>query len=205
MAALEKGCVNLAAHISNLNKYGVPVVVAINHFNEDTEEEIAFVEKLCRDNGAEFALTDCFKDGGKGSVELAEKVVAACEKENNFHHLYSIDAPIYDKIETIAREIYGADGVEYTKEARQSIEEFSKLAQIKCPFALPKLNIAFPIILPSRQAGGFKITVSSVDLSNGAGFLVCRTGSIMTMPGLSKTPAAFNIDIDENGNTVGLF
>ncbi len=206
MNALKKGCVNLAAHISNLKKFGVPVVVAINHFNEDTAEEIAFVKKLCNDNGADFALTDCFKDGGSGSVELAEKVVKACDCENNYHPLYDLDMSVYDKIETIAREIYGADGVEYSKEARASIEEFIKLGADKMPVCIAKTQYSLsdnPALL--GRPSGFKLNVSSVELSNGAGFLVCRTGSVMTMPGLSKAPAAFNIDIDENGNTVGLF
>ncbi len=206
MDALEKGCVNLIAHITNLKKFGVPVVVAINHFNEDTDEEIAFVEKLCRDNGADFALTDCFKDGGAGSVNLAQKVVEACDKENNFRYLYDLDMSVYDKIDTIAREIYGADGVDYTKEAKKSIDEFVKLGADKMPVCMAKTQYSLsdnPAAL--GRPSGFRITVSSASLSNGAGFLVCQTGSIMTMPGLSKSPSAYRIDIDENGNTVGLF
>ncbi len=206
MNALEKGCVNLLAHIENLKKFGVPVVVAINHFNEDTEEEIAFVEKLCKDNGADFALTDCFKDGGAGSADLAKKVVAACEKENNFHPLYDINMSVYEKIETIAKEIYGASGVDYTKDAKKSIEEFIALGADKMPVCMAKTQYS---LSDNPQALGrpkdFRITVSSASLSNGAGFLVCQTGSIMTMPGLSKSPAAYSIDIDEDGNTVGLF
>lgn len=206
MEALEKGCVNLIAHITNLKKFGVPVVVAINHFNEDREEEIEFVEKLCRDNGADFALTDCFKDGGDGSIELANKVVKACEKENNYHPLYELDMPVYEKIETIAKEIYGASGVDYTKEAKKSIDEFIELGADKIPVCMAKTQYSLsdnPAALGRPE--NFRITVSSASLSNGAGFLVCQTGSIMTMPGLSKAPAAYNIDIDENGNTVGLF
>ncbi len=206
MNALEKGCVNLLAHIENLKKFGVPVVVAINHFNEDTEEEIAFVEKLCKDNGADFALTDCFKDGGAGSADLAKKVVAACEKENNFHPLYDINMSVYEKIETIAKEIYGASGVDYTKDAKKSIEEFIALGADKMPVCMAKTQYS---LSDNPQALGrpkdFRITVSSASLSNGAGFIVCQTGSIMTMPGLSKSPAAYSIDIDEDGNTVGLF
>ncbi|MBR2133729.1 MAG: formate--tetrahydrofolate ligase [Eubacterium sp.] len=206
MNALEKGCVNLLAHIENLKKFGVPVVVAINHFNEDTEEEIAFVEKLCKDNGADFALTDCFKDGGTGSIDLAQKVADACEKESNYHPLYDIDMPVYDKIETIAKEIYGASGVDYTKEAKKSIDEFIALGADKMPVCMAKTQYS---LSDNPQALGrpkdFRITVSSASLSNGAGFLVCQTGSIMTMPGLSKSPAAYKIDIDDNGNTVGLF
>lgn len=204
--ALKKGSENLGAHIDNLKKYGVPVVVAINHFYADTQAEIDYIEQYCKDRGADFAVTKCFAEGGAGSIELAEKVVEACEKENNFHYLYDIDMPLYDKIETIAREIYGADGVDYTKEARASLDEFIKLGADKMPICMAKTQYSLsdnPKLL--GRPHGFRITVSSASLSNGAGFVVCQTGSVMTMPGLSKSPAAYRIDIDENGNTVGLF
>lgn len=204
--ALKKGSENLGAHIDNLKKYGVPVVVAINHFYADTQAEIDYIEQYCKDRGADFAVTKCFAEGGTGSIELAEKVVEACEKENNFHYLYDIDMPLYDKIETIAREIYGADGVDYTKEARASLDEFIKLGADKMPVCMAKTQYSLsdnPKLL--GRPHGFRITVSSASLSNGAGFVVCQTGSVMTMPGLSKSPAAYRIDIDENGNTVGLF
>ena len=204
--ALKKGSENLGAHIDNLKKYGVPVVVAINHFYADTQAEIDYIEQYCKDRGADFAVTKCFAEGGAGSIELAEKVVEACEKENNFHYLYDIDMPLYDKIETIAREIYGADGVDYTKEAKASLDEFIKLGADKMPVCMAKTQYSLsdnPKLL--GRPHGFRITVSSASLSNGAGFVVCQTGSVMTMPGLSKYPAAYRIDIDENGNTVGLF
>lgn len=204
--ALKKGSENLGAHIDNLKKYGVPVVVAINHFYADTQAEIDYIEQYCKNRGADFAVTKCFAEGGAGSIELAEKVVAACEKENDFHYLYDIDMPLYDKIETIAREIYGADGVDYTKEARASLDEFIKLGADKMPVCMAKTQYSLsdnPKLL--GRPHGFRITVSSASLSNGAGFVVCQTGSVMTMPGLSKSPAAYRIDIDENGNTVGLF
>lgn len=204
--ALKKGSENLGAHIDNLKKYGVPVVVAINHFYADTQAEIDYIEQYCRNRGADFAVTKCFAEGGAGSIELAEKVVEACEKENDFHYLYDIDMPLYDKIETIAREIYGADGVDYTKEARASLDEFIKLGADKMPVCMAKTQYSLsdnPKLL--GRPHGFRITVSSASLSNGAGFVVCQTGSVMTMPGLSKSPAAYRIDIDENGNTVGLF
>lgn len=204
--ALKKGSENLGAHIDNLKKYGVPVVVAINHFYADTQAEIDYIEQYCKDRGADFAVTKCFAEGGAGSIELAEKVIKACEKENNFHYLYDIDMPLYDKIETIAREIYGADGVDYTKEARASLDEFIKLGADKMPVCMAKTQYSLsdnPKLL--GRPHGFRITVSSASLSNGAGFVVCQTGSVMTMPGLSKSPAAYRIDIDENGNTVGLF
>nr|MCR5208444.1 formate--tetrahydrofolate ligase [Eubacterium sp.] len=206
LEALKKGSVNLGAHIENLKKYGVPVVVAINHFYADTQAEIDFVESFCREKGADFAVTKCFAEGGNGGTELAEKVVEACEKENNFHHLYPDDMSVYDKIETIAREIYGADGVDYSKEARAAIDGFIKLGADKMPVCIAKTQYSLsdnPKLLGRPE--GFRISINSASLSNGAGFIVCLAGSIMTMPGLSKVPAAFNIDIDEEGRTVGLF
>lgn len=204
--ALEKGSANLGAHIDNLKKFGVPVVVAINHFYADTQAEIDFVEHFCIEKGAEFAVTKCFEQGGAGSVDLAEKVVSACEKENNFAQLYPLDMPVYDKIERIAKEIYGADGVEYTKQAKKAIDSYIELGADKLPVCMAKTQYSLsdnPTLLGRPEH--FTITVSSASLSNGAGFLVCQTGNVMTMPGLSKSPAAFNIDIDENGDTVGLF
>lgn len=204
--ALEKGSVNLGAHIDNLKKYGVPVVVAINHFYADTDREIEFVKNYCESKGADFAVTKCFAEGGEGSKELAQKVVEACEKPNNFDYIYDIDMPLYDKIETIAREIYGADGVDYSNEAKKSLDEFIVLGADKMPVCMAKTQYSLsdnPQALGRPE--GFRITVSSASLSNGAGFVVCQTGSIMTMPGLSKEPAAYKIDINENGETVGLF
>ncbi|MGN0529251.1 MAG: formate--tetrahydrofolate ligase, partial [Eubacterium sp.] len=206
LEALKKGSANLGAHIENLKKFGVPVVVAINHFYADTDAEIAYVEEYCKSLGADFAVTKCFAQGGKGGTELAEKVVAACEKENNFKFLYDLNMPLYDKIETIAKEIYGADGVEYTKEAKQALDGFIALGADKMPVCMAKTQYSLsdnPKLLGRPE--NFKITVSSASLSNGAGFVVCLTGNVMTMPGLSKSPAAYKIDIDENGNTVGLF
>ena len=204
--ALEKGSANLGAHIDNLKKFGVPVVVAINHFYADTQAEIDFVEHFCIEKGAEFAVAKCFEQGGAGSVDLAEKVVSACEKENNFAQLYPLDMPVYDKIEKIAKEIYGADGVEYTKQAKKAIDGYIELGADKLPVCMAKTQYSLsdnPTLLGRPEH--FTITVSAASLSNGAGFLVCQTGNVMTMPGLSKSPAAFNIDIDENGDTVGLF
>ncbi len=206
LEALKKGSVNLGAHIDNLKKFGVPVVVAINHFYADTQAEIDYIEQYCKEKGADFAVTKCFAEGGKGGVELAQKVVEACEKENNFHCLYDLDMPVYEKIETIAKEIYGADGVDFTKEAKNAIDGFIKLGADKMPVCMAKTQYSLsdnPKLLGKPE--NFRITVSSASLSNGAGFIVCQTGSIMTMPGLSKSPAAYRIDIDENGNTVGLF
>lgn len=204
--ALKKGSVNLGAHIENLKKFGVPVVVAINHFYADTDAEIEYILNYCREKGATAAVTKCFAEGGEGSKELAQLVVEACEKESNFKQLYSLAMPVYDKIETIAREIYGADGVEYSNEAKKSLDAFIELGADKMPVCIAKTQYSLsdnPKLL--GRPSGFKINITSVDLSNGAGFVVCRTGNVMTMPGLSKSPAAYNIDIDENGNTVGLF
>ena len=206
LEALKKGSVNLGAHIDNLKKFGVPVVVAINHFYADTQAEIDYIEQYCKEKGADFAVTKCFAEGGKGGTQLAQKVVEACEKENNFHCLYDLDMPVYEKIETIAKEIYGADGVDFTKEAKNAIDGFVKLGADKMPVCMAKTQYSLsdnPKLLGKPE--NFRITVSSASLSNGAGFIVCQTGSIMTMPGLSKSPAAYRIDIDENGNTVGLF
>lgn len=204
--ALKKGSVNLGAHIDNLKKFGVPVVVAINHFYADTQAEIDYIEEYCKSKGADFSVTKCFAEGGKGSTDLAQKVVDACDKESDFHYLYDIDMPIYEKIETIAKEIYGADGVDYTKQAKASIDEFIKLGANNMPVCMAKTQYSLsdnPKLLGRPK--NFRITVSSASLSNGAGFVVCQTGNVMTMPGLSKSPAAYRIDIDENGNTVGLF
>ncbi len=206
LEALKKGSVNLGAHIKNLQKFGVPVVVAINHFYADTQAEIDYIEDYCRENGAEFAVTKCFAEGGEGSIELANKVIEACEKENDFKYLYDLDLPVYEKVEKIAKEIYGADGVEYTKEAKQAIDGFIKLGADKLPICMAKTQYSLsdnPALLGRPE--GFKITISQANLSNGAGFLVLQTGNVMIMPGLSKSPAAYRIDIDEDGNTVGLF
>ena len=206
LEALKKGSANLGAHIDNLHKFGVPVVVAINHFYADTQAEIDFIEDYCKSKGADFAVTKCFAEGGAGGTDLAKKVVSACEKENDFKFLYDLDMPLYDKIEKIAKEIYGADGVDYTKQAKTALDGFIKLGADKMPVCMAKTQYSLsdnPKLLGKPEH--FRITVSSASLSNGAGFVVCQTGNVMIMPGLSKSPAAYRIDIDENGNTVGLF
>lgn len=206
LEALKKGSANLGAHIDNLHKFGVPVVVAINHFYADTQAEIDFIEDYCKSKDAEFAVTKCFAEGGAGGTDLAEKVVSACEKENDFKFLYDLDMPLYEKIEKIAKEIYGADGVDYTKQAKTALDGFIKLGADKMPVCMAKTQYSLsdnPKLFGKPEH--FKITVSSASLSNGAGFVVCQTGNVMIMPGLSKSPAAYRIDIDEKGNTVGLF
>lgn len=206
LEALKKGSANLGAHIDNLHKFGVPVVVAINHFYADTQAEIDFIEDYCKSKGADFAVTKCFAEGGAGGTDLAEKVVSACEKENDFKFLYDLDMPLYEKIEKIAKEIYGADGVDYTKQAKTALDGFIKLGADKMPVCMAKTQYSLsdnPKLFGKPEH--FRITVSSASLSNGAGFVVCQTGNVMIMPGLSKSPAAYRIDIDENGSTVGLF
>ena len=206
LEALKEGSVNLGAHIDNLKKFGVNVVVAINHFKKDTEAEIEFVKQFCKEKGVECSIAKCFAEGGEGGKDLAEKVVAACEKENNFHQLYDLDMDVYEKIRFIAKEIYGADGCHFPKATRAKIDGFIKLGADKLPVCIAKTQYSFtdnPLELGRPK--GFKITITDANLSNGAGFLVCQAGGVMTMPGLSKAPAAYNIDIDENGNTVGLF
>ena len=206
MEALKKGSVNLEAHIDNMKKYGVPLVVAINHFYQDTEEEIEFIKNLCNKKGVDFEVTKCFQEGGSGSIDLANKVIDACEKENNFKFLYDINMPMYEKIETIAKEIYGADGVDYSKEVKELLDGFVKLGADNMPVCMAKTQYS---LSDNKDLLGrptnFRIKITSASLSNGAGFVVCKLGNIMTMPGLTKTPAAYNIDIDENGNTKGLF
>ena len=206
LEALKKGSVNLEKHIENLKKYGIPVVVAINHFKKDTDAEIEFVKEFCKSKGVEVSISKGFKFGGEGAVDLAEKVAAACEKESDFHYLYDIDMPVYDKIEKIAKEIYGAEGVDYSIEAKNDIEKYIKLGANNMPVCIAKTQ--YSLSDNSKLLGrpeNFRITITSVSLSKGAGFLVCLAGNVMTMPGLSKNPSAYKIDIDENGNTIGLF
>ncbi len=206
MEALKKGSSNLEAHIDNMKKYGVPVVVAINHFYSDTEEEINFIKNLCKEKGVEFEVTKCFTEGGKGSLSLARKVVQACNKENNFKFIYDHNMSIYEKIDIIAKEIYGANGVDYTKEAKDNIDKFIKIGANKMPVCMAKTPYS---LTDNKDILGrpkdFRITVTSSSLSNGAGFVVCKLGGIMTMPGLSKNPIAYSIDIDDKGKIKGLF
>ncbi len=206
MDALKKGSNNLDAHIDNMKKYGVPVVVAINYFYSDTEEEINFIKNLCKKKKVEFEITKCFTEGGKGSLALANKVINACHQENNFKFMYDDNMSIYEKVDTIAKEIYGADGVDYTRKAKDSIDKFVELGAGKMPVCMAKTPYSLTDdkdILGRPK--GFRIKVTSVSLSNGAGFVVLRLGDIMTMPGLSKNPASYNIDIDDKRKIKGLF
>lgn len=204
--ALEKGIVNLGAHIDNMRKYGVPVVVAINKFLTDDEEELAFIESYCRSRGADFALSEVFGKGGEGGMDLARKVVDACEKEGNFHPLYSLEGTIEEKIGTIAKEIYGADGVVFEKKAKKALSDIRALGGDSMPVCIAKTQYSLSdnANLLGRPSG-FTITIRDLRLSNGAGFVVAYAGDIMTMPGLPKAPAAQKIDCDADGVISGLF
>ncbi len=208
LEALRAGSVNLEAHISNLQKYGVPVVVAINRFADDTDAELALVEEICRKNGADFALSEVFAKGGDGGLELAEKVVAACEKPSNFAPIYPDELSIIEKIETVAREIYGADGVDFEPSALRSLKDIEALDPAYSKFPVCMAKTQYSLSDDAAKLGrpsGFRIHVREIKLSAGAGFIVVLTGAIMTMPGLSKSPAAYRIDVDDEGKITGLF
>lgn len=204
--ALKKGIVNLGAHISIMRKYGVPVVVAINRFLNDSDEELAYIESYCRENGADFALSEVFAKGGAGGVDLAKKVCEAAEKPSDFHPIYSADSTIKEKINCIAKEIYGADGVSYTAQAEKTLREIEALGGDKLPVCIAKTQYSLSdnAALLGRP-NEFIITIRDLSLSNGAGFVVAYAGDIMTMPGLPKIPSAEKIDVDENGKISGLF
>lgn len=204
--ALKNGIVNLGVHIDNMSKYGVPVVVAINRFYTDSDEELKYIEDYCHQRGAEFALSDVFCEGGNGGVDLAKKVVEACEKPSDFKLLYDNDLTIKEKMNRIATEIYGADKVNYTPQAEKALKDVVALGGDKLPVCVAKTQYSLsdnPALLGAPK--GFDITVRDVRISNGAGFVVVYTGNIMTMPGLPKVPAANNIDVDENNVISGLF
>jgi formate--tetrahydrofolate ligase len=206
LEALKKGIENLGAHIQGLKKYGIPVVVAINRFESDSEEELEFIEQYCHDNGADFALSEVFTKGGEGGVELARKICKAAEKQSDVRLLYPDTMPIREKIETIAKEIYGADGVTYTQQAIRSLEEISSMGGDRLPVCMAKTQYSLsdnPKLL--GRPSGFTITIRDAKLSSGAGFVVAYTGNILTMPGLPSHPAAEEIDVDENGKISGLF
>lgn len=206
--ALKDGIVNLGKHIENMQKYGLPVIVAINRFMTDTEEELKIIEQYCCDMSVDFSMCEVFAKGGDGGVELAEKVVEVSERggEMNFAPIYDEKASIDEKINTIAKEIYGADGVVYTPKAKKAIARLEKQGFDKLPICMAKTQYSLsddPSLL--GRPTGFEITVREVRVSAGAGFVVALTGDVMTMPGLPKVPAANNMDIDKDGKIVGLF
>lgn len=207
LQALEKGFANLEKHIENIKKFGLPPVVAINRFPSDTENEIKFMEEKLAAMGIECALTEVFTKGGDGALELAKKVVKVCDEDKaDFKPLYDVNLSIKEKLEIIAKEVYGADGVEFTVPATKNIKNLEKLGLDKMPICVAKTQYSLsdnPDLLARPE--GFHIVVREVKVSNGAGFLIALTGSIMTMPGLPKVPAADKIDILPSGEIVGLF
>ena len=206
--ALRAGAVNLEAHIENIAKYGLPVVVALNRFGSDTDAEIDYVMELCHKLGAEIALSEVFMHGGDGAIDLAEKVVAACEKPSEFKLLYPDDMSIEDKIRTIAREIYGADDVIFEANAKKALADILAINPEYARFPVCMAKTQYSLSDDQTKLGrpkNFNITVREIKLSAGAGFIVALTGAIMTMPGLGKSPAAYRIDIDADGNISGLF
>ena len=206
MAALEKGLANLTKHIENVHKFGLPAVVAINAFPTDTKEELDFVEEKCNALGASVALSEVWAKGGEGGVELAEKVLEAMKQPADFHYMYEVEQSIPEKIEAIAKAIYGADGVDFTAPAKKQLAEIEALGLDKMPICMAKTQ--YSLSDDATKLGrpeGFRITVKELRISAGAGFIVALTGNILTMPGLPKKPAAENMDIDVNGKITGLF
>ena len=207
LVALEKGFANLEKHIENIKKFGLPAIVSINRFPSDTENEIKFIEDRLAKMGVECSLTEVFAKGGDGALDLAEKVIKVCDEgKANFKPLYDVNLSIKEKLEIIAKEVYGADGVEFTVPAMKNVKNLEKLGLDKMPICVAKTQYSLsdnPDLLARPE--GFHIVVREVKVSNGAGFLIALTGSIMTMPGLPKVPAADNIDILPSGEIVGLF
>lgn len=205
--ALKAGIVNLEKHIENLHKFGVPVVVTLNSFVTDTKAETDFVEQFCKERGCEFALSEVWEKGGEGGIDLANKVLETIEhKESNFKVLYDDSLSLKEKIETVAKEIYGADGVTYSPAAERELKRIKDLGMGDFPVCMAKTQ--YSLSDDAKKLGrpsGFKINVREVYASAGAGFVVAVNGSIMTMPGLSKKPAAYGIDVDDNGVITGLF
>ncbi len=207
LEALKKGIVNLEKHIENLQKYGVPIVVTLNKFITDSEAELAYIKEFCESRGCEFALSEVWEKGGQGGVDLANKVLETIEKkENNFNVLYPDELSLKEKIEKIATEIYGADGVTYSAAANKALAKIEGMGMGNLPVCMAKNQ--YSLSDDAKKLGrptGFTVNIREVYVSAGAGFVVAITGTIMTMPGLPKVPAAEAIDVDENGNIVGLF
>ena len=207
LESLKKGIVNLEKHIENLQKFGVPVVVTLNSFVTDTKEEIAFVQNFCKERNCEFALSEVWEKGGEGGIELAKKVLDTLDhKEAHFKPLYEDEMSLMDKIKTIATEIYGADDVTYSKAALKELKHIEEMGMGNFPVCMAKTQ--YSLSDDASKLGrptGFTVNVREVYVSAGAGFVVAITGSIMTMPGLPKVPAANNIDVTNDGVITGLF
>ncbi len=207
LPALEKGLANLEKHVKNIRKFGLPVIVAINRFSADTEAELDLLEEKCQELGVPVALTEVWEKGGEGGLALAEGVLKIlAEEKSNFRFLYELDLPLKDKIEKIAREIYGADGVDYSNLAERQLAGLEELGYGNLPICMAKTqnSLSDNPALKGRPRG-FRVTVREVNLSAGAGFVVPLTGPVLTMPGLPARPAAEMIDIDEEGHITGLF
>ena len=207
LEALEAGLPNLLKHVENITGvFKLPAVVAINEFPTDTEEEINLIKEKCNDLGVNVVLSQVWAKGGEGGVELAKEVVRLCEEENNFEYAYPLESTIKEKINAIATKIYGADGVDFTKEAEKEIANLEKLGYSNLPICMAKTQYSLTDD-PSKlgRPTNFRITVRKINISAGAGFIVALTGDIMKMPGLPKLPAAERIDVDENGVISGLF
>ncbi len=205
LETLEKGFANLKGHIENLKKFGVPVVVSLNVFNTDTEKEIAFIEENVTSLGASFAKSYVFAQGSKGGLDLANKVLEALDKPSNFKPLYDLSLTIEQKVNTIAKEIYGASTVTFSGKAKKMLGYIDALGLNNLPVCIAKTPSSFTD--DAKVLGrptGFNITVKDISISNGAGFIVIYCGEVMTMPALPKSPLAYQIDIDEDGNTIGL-
>lgn len=207
LQALRSGIVNLEKHIENLQKYGVPVIVSLNRFITDTEAELSFVKEFCESRNCEFSLCEVWEKGGEGGIDLANKVLTTIKtKESNYKPLYDVKLSIKEKIETIAKEIYGAEGVTYDPAAEAAIKSIESLGYKELPVCMAKNQYSLSDD-PTKlgRPTGFTINIREVYVSAGAGFVVAITGTIMTMPGLPKIPAAEGIDVDENGRITGLF
>ncbi len=207
LEALEKGIPNLLKHVENITQvYGLPAVVAINHFPTDTPAELALVEQKCKELGVNVALSEVWAKGGEGGKALAEEVLRLIEQKSDFHYAYDLDQPIKAKIEAIAKKIYGADSVDYTPAANKLIAQYEEQGFGKLPICMAKnqYSLTDDQTILGRPTG-FRVTIRDLTLSAGAGFIVALTGSIMKMPGLPKVPAAEKIDVDENGKITGLF
>lgn len=204
--AVKRGLPNLLRHIANIKKFGLPLVVALNMFPTDTKEEMEVIENACKEMGVEVAESNVFVDGGKGGLDLGEKVLKALDGKSNYHPLYELSLSLKEKIETIAKEIYGAANVAYDQAAEKEIAHIEAMGYKEVPVCIAKTPVSFsddPTLLGAPE--GFTLHVREVKLSAGAGFVVVLTGKIMTMPGLPKRPAAERIDVDDDGNITGLF
>lgn len=204
--AMLAGCGNLAKHIDTVQQFGLPYIVAINQFESDSPKEIESLENWCKENGHPMSLSQVWAKGGEGALDLAQQVIALCDQPNTYAPLYDVHASIEDKINTIAQKVYGADGVDFTDEAKAQIETFNRLGWNELPICMAKTQMS--LTDDGKIMGrptGFRITVRELRPSLGAGFIVALTGKVLTMPGLPKHPSALDMDIDENGKIVGLF